>query len=126
MTDRKTGKKFSGADFKHLTQELGSKFSKQKDAYRYEYMDSFERFCDKKLPDKRYFYWSLKDGTTDDKAEKLDALITDEEYLTCIKIWNRFDMKNMVDYHDHYLKKDVLLLGDVFEKFISESLKFTN
>ena len=27
-------------------------------------------------------------------------------------------MKNMGDYHDHYLKKDVLLLVDVFEKFI--------
>ena len=33
-------------------------------------------------------------------------------------------MKNMADYHDHYLKKDVLLLADVFEKFTSESLKF--
>ena len=27
-------------------------------------------------------------------------------------------MKNMGDYHDHYLKKDVLLLPDVFEKFL--------
>ena len=24
-------------------------------------------------------------------------------------------MKNMGDYHDHYLKKDILLLADVFE-----------
>ena len=31
-------------------------------------------------------------------------------------------MKNKGDYHDHYLKKDVLLLVDVFEKFTSESL----
>ena len=33
-------------------------------------------------------------------------------------------MKNMGDYHDHYLKNDVLLLADVFEKFINTCLKF--
>ena len=33
-------------------------------------------------------------------------------------------MKNMGNYHDHYLKKDVLLLVDVFEKFIDTWLKF--
>ena len=30
----------------------------------------------------------------------------------------------MGDYHDHYLKKDVLLLADIFEKFIDKCLKF--
>ena len=33
-------------------------------------------------------------------------------------------MKNMGDYHGYYLKKDVLLLADVFEKFIDTCLKF--
>ena len=33
-------------------------------------------------------------------------------------------MKNMGDYHDHYSKKDVLLLADVFKKFINTCLKF--
>ena len=33
-------------------------------------------------------------------------------------------MKNMDDYHDHYLKKDVLLSVDVFEKFIDTCLNF--
>ena len=33
-------------------------------------------------------------------------------------------MKSMGDYHDHYLKKDVLLLAGVFEKFIDTCLKF--
>ena len=32
-------------------------------------------------------------------------------------------MKHMDDYHDHYLKKDVLLLADVFEKFIDTCIK---
>ena len=30
----------------------------------------------------------------------------------------------MGDYHDHYSKKDVLLLADVFEKFIDTCMKF--
>ena len=33
-------------------------------------------------------------------------------------------MKDMVDYHDHYLEKDVLLLADIFEKFVDTCLKF--
>ena len=40
------------------------------------------------------------------------------------KIWNEIKMKSMGDYHDHYLKKDVLLLAGVFEKFIDTCLKF--
>ena len=33
-------------------------------------------------------------------------------------------MKNMGDYHDHYLNKKVLLLADVFEKFIKTCFKY--
>ena len=76
------------------------------------------------MPDKKCFYSSVKDGATSDSGEKLDGLINDEDYLRCKKIWNEFNMKNMGDYHDHYLKKDVLLLADVFEKFIDTYLKF--
>ena len=54
----------------------------------------------------------------------MNGHISHEKYLTCKKIWDVFDMKNMGDYHDHYLKKDVLLLADVFEKFIDTYLKF--
>ena len=54
----------------------------------------------------------------------MNGHISDEDHLTCKKIWNEFNMKNMSDYHDHYLKKDVLLLADVFEKFTDTCLKF--
>ena len=33
---------------------------------------------------------------------------------------------NIGDYRDHYLKKDVLLLADVFEKFIDTYLKLVS
>ena len=33
-------------------------------------------------------------------------------------------VKNISDFHNHYLKKDVLLLNDVFETFIDKCLKF--
>ena len=56
----------------------------------------------------------MKDGTTGDNGEKLNGDLSDEEYLTYIKNWNKFNMKNMGDYLDHYLKKDVLLLADVY------------
>ena len=120
-------KNLSDNDFKYLTEEFGSKnleLLKQKDAYPYEYMDSFKRFSEEKLPDKEYSYRSVKDGKTGDNGEKLDGHISDEDYLTCKKIWNEFNMKYMSDYHDHYLKKDVLLLADIFEKFIDTCLKF--
>ena len=48
----------------------------------------------------------------------MDGHISDQDYLTCKKIWNEFDIKIIGDYHDHYLKNDVLLLIDVFERFI--------
>ena len=44
--------------------------------------------------------------------------------MTCKKIWNKFNMKNVGDYHDHYLKNYVLLLPEVFEKFVDTCLKF--
>ena len=86
-------------------------------------MDSFTRFGEEKLPDRECFYSSVKDETTGDNGKKLDGRISDEDYLTWNKIWNEFNMKNMGDQHDH-LKKDVLLLADIFEKFIGTCLKF--
>ena len=42
----------------------------------------FKRFGEEKLPHKKCFYSSVKDGTTDDDGEKLDRHISDEDYLT--------------------------------------------
>ena len=39
-------------------------------------------------------------------------------------IWKIFNLKTFEDFHNHYLKKDILLLVDVFEKFIFTCLKY--
>ena len=87
-------------------------------------MNSFEKINEKKLPGRKCFFSSTKKGKTEDDDEKSDGHISFKDYLTCEKIWDKFDIKDMGDYHDHYLKKDVLLLADVFERFIATCLKF--
>ena len=76
------------------------------------------------MPARKYFYSSTKDRKIDDDGEKSDGHITFKDYLTCEKIWNKFDIEDMGDYHNHCLKKYILLLADVFEKFIDTCLKF--
>ena len=39
-------------------------------------------------------------------------------------MWKEFEFKNFRDFHNHYLKKDVLLLTDIFEKFPDTRLKY--
>ena len=105
-------------DFKYLSKEFSGKrleLVKEKGVYPYEYMNSFKKFdfkeCD--LPYKDAFFSSLKGKG-----------ISDEDYSRAMKVWNVFDIKNLGEYHDLYLKTDVLLLCDVFEKFMDVCLEY--
>ena len=98
-------KSFSDEDFKYLVEELGSanlELLKQKGDYSYQYINSFERFNEEKLPARKYFYSSIKDGKIVDDGEISDGHISVKDNLTCEKIWDKFEMKNMGDYHDRY------------------------
>ena len=56
-------KNMSDEDFKYLAEEFGSEnleLFKQKDACPHEYMNSFERFNEEKLPARKYFFSSTK------------------------------------------------------------------
>ena len=64
------------------------------------------------LPSKEDFYTLLT-----------DRKISDKEYKHVFDVWKKFEIKTMKDYHNLYLKCDVLLLADVFEKFRNNSLK---
>ena len=99
-----------------LSEEFRGKFLKlvkQKSVYPYEYMDSFEKFVEDKLPDKCQFFSSLK-----------DRCISEKDYFKAINVWNVFKMNTIGGHHDLYLKTDVLLLADVFEKFIKTCLDY--
>ena len=83
----------SDEDFKYLVEEFGSKnleLLKQKGAYPYEYMNSFERFNGAKLPARKYFYNSTKDGKISDDGKIWDGHKSVKDYLTCEKIWDKF------------------------------------
>ena len=53
-----------------------------------------------------------------------DECISEKDYQHASNIWNAFKVNSMGYYHDLYLKTDVLLLADVFEKFIKACLDY--
>ena len=109
-------KNLSDNDFKYLSEEFSGEFLKlvkQKEVYPCEYMNSFKKFSEDKLPDRCKFFSSLK-----------DKCIGEKDYLKANNIWNEFKINTMSDYHDLYLNTDVLLLADVFEKFINTCLEY--
>ena len=64
--------------------------------YPYEYMDSFKKISEGKLPDRWEFFISLN-----------DEYISEKDYLHAINVYNMFNINTMGDYHHLYLKIDV-------------------
>ena len=109
-------KNLSDNDFKYFSAEFSDEFLdlvKQKGVYPYDYMDNFQMFYENKLPDRCKFFSSLK-----------DKCITQKDYLKANNILNVLKMNAVGDHHELYLKTDVLLLADVFEKFINTCLDY--
>ena len=84
----------------------------RKGVYPYDYVSSLDKLSETQLPPKEEFYSQLYDED-----------ISDEDYQHAIKVWNTFECKTIRDYHNLYLKSDVLLLADVFENFRKTCLK---
>ena len=75
----------------------------RKGVYSYEYMDSWERFEERKLPPKEAFFSKLN----------MESIIA-EGYEHALQVWNRVnpegDEVTLGDYHDVYLATDVAAL----------------
>ena len=85
----------------------------EKGAYPYDYFTSIDKFREKQLPPKEAFYSNLTESN-----------IEDDEYERALKIWEHFGIRNLGQYHDLYLRTDVLLLTGVFEKIRDLCLEY--
>ena len=75
-------------------------------------MDSWKRFDERLLPNKKDFYRDLNmEG------------ITEPDYKHAKKVWEDFKIKNLCDYYDLYVKSDTLLLADVCKNFRNRCIK---
>jgi hypothetical protein len=83
-----------------------------KGIFPYEWFDTFNKFDDVELPPRDSFYSNLNEEG-----------ITEEEYARARNVWTTFNCQKFKDYHDLYLKTDVIFLADVFENFGDLSLK---
>ena len=75
-------------------------------------MDDWEKVNETTLPEKEEFYSNL------DLED-----FTEADYMHAKRVCKDFEIKNLGEYHDLYLKSDVLLLADVFENFREMCLK---
>lgn len=107
-------------DFKIMKEHFEDiRLLKYKDSFKgffpYEYLDSMDRFQETTLPPFEKWFSTLKDEG-----------ISEEQQQHVMKIWNTFNCKTFKDYHDIYLKMDVLILADAMETFREFFLKNHN
>ena len=78
----------------------------EKEYILYEYIISWDQFEETQLPPISAFYSNLN-----------MSLKSEEDYQHTQRVWKEFGIHNLGDYHDPYLRTDVVLLANVFEAF---------
>ena len=62
------------------------------------------KFDETRLPAREHFFNRLSESS-----------VSDEDYAHAQNVWQTFGIRTLGDYHDLYLKTDVLLLAEFFE-----------
>ena len=83
-----------------------------KGIYPDEYVTDWDKFKETKLPPREAFYSKLSMSG-----------VGNEDYEHANRVWKEFGLKDLGEYHDLYLKTDVILLANVFEAFRKVCLK---
>ena len=78
----------------------------RKGVYPYEYIDSWDKFEETKLPSIEHFYSTLSDSN-----------ISETDYEFAQNVMEKFQLKNLGQLHDLYIETDVMILSDQFESF---------
>jgi hypothetical protein len=84
----------------------------RKGIFPYDYMDSWDKFLETQLPPREAFFNKLTNKS-----------ISENDYKYAQEIWDKYEIKDLGEYSDLYLKTDVILLTDIFENFRHECLK---
>ena len=104
-TDEKLRKAFPNTS-KHFKGEEELQLMTSKGIYPYDYIDSYDKLLLDKLPEQKDFHSRLYNSDC-----------TDDDYEKAQNVWYKFGCETFLDYHNLYLKSDVLLLADVWEAF---------
>ena len=75
-------------------------------------MTDWDKFKEMKLPPREAFYSKLNMSG-----------VGNEDYEHVNRVWKEFGLKDLGEYHDLYLKTDIILLPNVFEAFRKVCLK---
>ena len=101
-------KLFGFEDYSELQYDLLTR----KLVFLYQYVNSWDRFNETQLPPIDAFYSNLNMSS-----------ISKEDYQHAQKVWEEFGIRDLGDYHDLYLRTDVVLLADVYKAFRDTCLK---
>ena len=75
-------------------------------------MSSWDKFAESQLSPKKAFYSNLN-----------MCNISEDDYKHTHRVWSAFGIHHLGEYHDLYLKTDVILLANVFEAFTDTCLE---